>query len=241
MLERLDLHGVEDRDKDLVLDNVGIGANAGDGRGNKVTGALEDLASGEDLAALSLDSLDTGLVVLDSGLGVERAAESTSLERIADTDRLVSLGELLNELVVDLLVEQEAASGGAALTGSANGSKENGTESQVEISIVHDNNGVVASELEEGLAEALGNSLADLTTNGSGAGEGKETDTVVLDHGLTDIGATGNQGAKGTGKAVLDKDLLEDFGHSDGRQVGGWGALPDDGVTADESDGRVPA
>lgn len=241
MLKRLDLHGVEDGDKDLVLDNFGIGADASDGRGNKVTGALEDLASSEDLAALGLDCLDTLLVVLDSGLGVERAAESAGLEGIADADRLVSLGELLNELVVDLLVDQEAASSGAALAGSADSSKEDRAQSQVEISIVHNNNGVVASELEERLAEALGNSLADLAANGSGAGEGKETDTVILDHGLADIGATGDQGAEGAGKAVLDKDLLEDLGHGDRGQVGGWGALPDDGVTADESDGRVPA
>lgn len=241
MLERLDLHGVENRDKDLVLDNVSIGADAGDGRGDKVTGALEDVASGEDLAALGLDSLDTLLVVLDSSLGVKGAAEGAGLERIADADRLVGLGQLLDELVMDLLVQQEAASGGATLTGSADGGKENGAESQVEISVVHDNNGVVTAELEERLAEALGNSLADLAANGGGTSEGEEADTVVFDHGLTDIGATSDQGAEGTGEAVLDKDLLEDLGHGDRGQVGGWGALPDNGVTADESDGRVPA
>jgi hypothetical protein len=58
---------------------------------------------------------------------------------------------------------------------------------------------------------------------------------------LTDISTTGNEGAELSGETVADKDLLEDLCDGDGGEVGGWGTLPDDGVSAHQGDGRVPA
>lgn len=237
----LDLHGVQDGDKDLVLNNVGVGGNGGDGGDDKVSGTVEDLSSGEDLAALGLDGLDSLAVVLNGGLGVEGSAEGTGLEGVADADGLVGLDELLNKLIMDLLMEQQASGSRASLAGSTDSSKQDGSQCQIQIGIIHHNNCVVSSQLEQRLSKPLGNSLTDLTSNSSGAGEGEELDTLVIDHGLTDIGTTGDEGAELTGETVLDEDLFEDLCDGDGGEVGGWCALPDDGVSADEGDSRVPA
>ena len=87
---------------------------------------LTALATAEDLAALGLDLLDRVQVHLDRAGVDERAHQGASVERVADPDLLVGRDELLGEAVGDALVEEQAAGAGAALSGRAYGTKQNG-------------------------------------------------------------------------------------------------------------------
>lgn len=95
------LHGRLDVREDGRLDEVALGA---------VTSAAK-----VDRRTLVLAGLDVrrNAVVLE--LGRERSLERIGLERTADLDRLDLVRELLEELVVNRLLDEDARAGAAAL------------------------------------------------------------------------------------------------------------------------------
>ena len=66
-----------------------------------------------------------------------------------------------DELVVDAVVDDEAAEGGAALAGGAHGGEGDGAEGEVEVGGGGDDGCVVAAEFEDGAGEAGGESWGD--------------------------------------------------------------------------------
>ena len=75
---------------------------------------------------------------------------------VADDDGGVDLFELGDEFVVDVVVDDEAAEGGAALAGGAHGREGDGAQGEIEVGGGGDDGGVVAAELQDGAGEACG-------------------------------------------------------------------------------------
>ena len=97
---------------------------------------------------------------VEGALVDEWADEGVGFAWVADVDGGVDLFELRDELVVDVVVDDEAAECGAALAGGAHGREGDGAESEVEVGGGGDDGGVVAAEFEDGSGEAGGESGA---------------------------------------------------------------------------------
>src|SRR5260370_29705633 len=78
----------------------------------------------------------------------EGAYEGVGFAWVADVDGGVDLFELGDELVVDAVVDDEAAERGAALAGGAHGGEGDGAGGEVEIGGGGDDNGGSAGDVE---------------------------------------------------------------------------------------------
>eukprot|EP00047_Mylnosiga_fluctuans_P013855 m.33831 g.33831 ORF g.33831 m.33831 type:complete len:546 (+) comp5145_c1_seq1:34-1671(+) len=241
LVEALALHDIEDGHEGLLQHDLGVVLDGDDRRLHKVARAGDGLAAGEDLTALGDCALDGGLVVLDGRLGVQRAAQDAGMQGVADLDLLVRRKQTRRHLVVHRLVQDQAAGGGAALAGGADGSEEHGTDGHVNVRVVHDNDCVVAAQLEERLAEAALDGDGDLAADARAAREADQVDLRVLGHLLADLSTATDGGTDGAGQVVRLEDLADDVGDSDGAQRRRWGPLPQVHVAANKADGVVPA
>ncbi len=166
---------------------------------------------------------------------------------VADGDVFVDAPEFGEELLVDRVVDEQAAEGGAALAGGAHGREGDGAEGEVEVGGGADDAGVVAAELEQGAGEAGGETGADEAAHAGGSGGGDEGDKRGVDEGFAGGVIADEEGAQVGGEiaGVLFGEL---FGGAEEEGVGGeggerglFGGLPNDGVAADEGEGGVPA
>ena len=127
---------VEDGREGLAFDDVGLsgdfdecGADVEGLRGFRLRDAL---AAGDGGACGAC--VGQGLLHGEEGALVdERADEGAGFARVADDDGGVDLLELGDEIVVDGVVDDEAAQGRAALAGSAHGGEGDGAEGEVEV------------------------------------------------------------------------------------------------------------
>ena len=86
-------------------------------------------------------------------------------------------------------MHEHAARGGAALARGADGAEHDGGNRKVQVGgFIHDD-GVVAAELQQALAEPLGDAYADPASDVSRAGEGHECDAAIVDEALGELGA----------------------------------------------------
>ena len=127
------------RAEDLVLDDLGLLVRAGDDR-RLVVGAraIGPVAADDDLGRATRP-LDHARDLVGLGLGDERAhVDVVRLGGVAPLDRADLLGELVDELVVDLRAGDDAGRRGAVLAGVpvAGGLERLGRE--VEIGVVED-------------------------------------------------------------------------------------------------------
>ena len=74
----------------------------------------------------------------------------------ADPHRLGPRDEPLLQLVVDALLDDDAARGGAALAGGAERRPDDALDGEVEIGVVEDDDPVLAAELEVDVLEVVG-------------------------------------------------------------------------------------
>jgi len=90
LIEGVEFDDVEDGSKELFVQDLSVLVDGDDGGFNEESlSVLQGLTTMEDLTSLFLDFLDTFLVILDGGLGVEGTAEGTFLEGISNYDRFV--------------------------------------------------------------------------------------------------------------------------------------------------------
>src|SRR6185437_7580377 len=232
------LEDVEDGGEGFVAHDVGLAGDFHKG-GTDVEGFgrcidINTFAAG-DGGAFVASGVQSGLHRVE-GAGVdERTDEGVGLARVADGDGTIDLPEAWDQLVVDGVVDDEAAEGGATLAGGAHGGEGDAAESEVEIRRRSDDGGVVAAELEDGAAEAFGETGANGTAHGCRAGGGDERDEGRVDEELDECGEVGWRGAELL--ACAFKDSLR--GERGERCL--LGGLPDDGVAADEGERGVPA
>ncbi len=78
-------------------------------------------------------------------------------------------------------MNDDAAGGGAALAGGAEGSPERAVEGEVEVGVVEDDHGVLAAHFKGAGLEVACGGLADDAADFRGAGEGDGADEGMLD------------------------------------------------------------
>jgi hypothetical protein len=190
-------------------------------------------------------------------LGVQRAAQSASSQRVADAHVLVSGHSAVGHLVVDLLVQDlrvsllggvrayQTASGGAALASSTNSGEQNRADHHLHIGVVHGHDGVVAAQLQQGATKAALDSDADLASHVRAAGERNQVHAGILRYGLAarvrecgteslpNVASAADGRADGARQVVASKNVADNLGHSHGAEGRGGGALPQVHVTTD--------
>ena len=97
---------------------------------------------------------------VEAALVDEWPYESGGFAGVAYDYRPIDLFELRDELVVDGVVDDEAAEAGAALACGSHGGEGYGAEGEVEVGGGGDDGRVVASQLEDGSGEAGGEAWA---------------------------------------------------------------------------------
>ncbi len=131
--------------------------------------------------AFALCDLDVLLRGFDLG-GVDlRADFDRFVEAVADFELFGAGDELRGELGGNSLLQQDAAGGGAALAGGAEGAPERAVEGEIEVGVVEDDLRVFAAHFERDLLEGGGGALRDKRADGAGAGEADGADVGMLD------------------------------------------------------------
>ncbi len=87
----------------------------------------------------------------------------------------------LVNFVGDSLLQQDAAGGGAALAGGAEGAPQRAVEGEFEVGVVEDDLRVLAAHLERDRLEGGGGALGHMRTHFARAGEADGADVRVLD------------------------------------------------------------
>lgn len=219
-----DLHVLSDVREDGGLDEVADVAVAVAAGGHGGTGLLAVLNVSHDAVELQFRDL--------------RSLEGGHVEWVSD---LVGLGALLeagDELVVDALLHVDAGAGAAALAVVEEDTKVDPRDGVVNVGVVEDDVGRLASKLEGDLLQVgVGSGLEDLATDKGGAGEGD----------LVDIHVRGESGTGSLSEAGDDVDdsgreasLLDELGGEQGREWGLLGGLEDNGVTSGDGWANLP-
>mmetsp|Transcript_29131 Transcript_29131/g.36123 ORF Transcript_29131/g.36123 Transcript_29131/m.36123 type:complete len:306 (-) Transcript_29131:176-1093(-) len=167
--------------------------------------------------------------------------EGASSHGVADSHVLVRFDHASNEGVIDRVVEEDSAEGRAPLTTSADSGEYGTLKSEFQVRIWHDDRGVVASELEDGVTEAAVDVSADAAAHSSATREGDEGHARVLHHGISDGRAIASDDRHDAVEAIGFQHVRDDFTEGDGDHGNGISTLPDDLVTAYERKGSVPA
>ncbi len=179
---------------------------------------------------------------VEGALVDEWADEGAGFARVADDDGGVDLFELRDELVVDAVVDDEAAEGGAALACGAHGGEGDGAEGEVEVGGGGDDGCVVAAEFEDGSGEAGGEAWGDGAAHCGAAGGGDEWDEWGVDELLAYGCVADEEGGEALGTLPnFFGRSLEDGLRGECGERSFFAGLPDDGVAADEGERGVPA
>ena len=168
-----------------------------------------------------------------------RALVRVIREGVAKLEGERLLGERVEELVVDALLDEDTGAGAASLTVVPEDTVRCPVDGEVHVGVVEDNVGALAAELERNVLEVrLGASLLDLAADEGGAGEGD----------LVDVGVLGDRRADGV--AVTDKNvddtrreasLLDELTKTERGQGGDLRRLVDDSVAGGECRAKLPA
>src|SRR5206468_10645868 len=91
--------------------------------------------------------------------GCDRSHVRLLIDRIPDPQLLRSRGEVLEDLVVALLMDDEPRSRGASLTGRAKGAEHDAVHQEPEVRIDHREDWILAAQLEADLDHLLRGAL----------------------------------------------------------------------------------
>ena len=100
-------------------------------------------------------------------LSVDQRADQGAVvvERVADRHLAPDLDEARHKRVIDAVVHEQAAKGGAALPGGAGGGEHDAAQRQVQVRARGDDGRVVAAQLQQDAAKALSHLRADLPSH----------------------------------------------------------------------------
>ena len=178
--------------------------------GRRIEGVLARLAPEHDLAALAARALDERVHPLLVRLRDERAHLGLGVERVAHLHAARLLGERVDEVVVDRLLDEDAGARLAALAGGVVDRPDRARDRRVEVGVREDEVRALAAELERQPLDRLGAEPHDLAARLRRAGERDLVDAGVLD----EIGArrrtvAGDDVDRAGGKADLGRELGE--------------------------------
>ena len=133
---------------------------------------------------------DRGLCSARTAAGIDqRTHQRAALERIADAHLPVGVHQALLELVEARRDARTRGASGAALAGRADCAEHDRRHREIQIGRLIDDDGVVAAELEQALAQARGDALADLAAHRGRAGEGDQRHARIVDEARGELGA----------------------------------------------------
>ena len=231
LLLRLDLDQAHRGAERLGLVDVHLGRDLADddgaeaGRGG--LGGVE--VADEHVGALADGVVEQLLDLLDGG-----AVDEYRRVLLGGEHDLDHVGQLLLELGADLLVHQDALSAHADLAGEQEGAEGALLGSEVQVGVLPDDGGGLATQLEHDGLEVLAAEAADDAADRRAAGEVDLADGRVLDQGAGDLGGVGGVGGQEVDDTVGDAGLLETAGDGpeDGRRE--LRALEDDSVSGSD-------
>lgn len=225
--------------EDFLLHDLHVLGDVGENGGlDEVSLVTVALATNDHLGALLLTLVDVAhdAVVLD--LGNLRSLEGRRVEWVTN---LVLLGaglEGLDELVVDALLDVDTGTSAAALAVVEEDAEVDPGDGVLDISIVEDNVGGLATELEGDLLQVGASSgLHDGSADNGGAGECNLVNVHVGgDGGTSNLSETRDDVDDSWGETSLLNQLSEDETGKRGLLSG----LQDDGVTSGKGGANLP-
>src|SRR6202035_3734136 len=110
-------------------------------------------------------------------------------------------------------VDQHSTRRRAALPGGAHRAEDDGRYGEVEVRGFVDDDGVVAAELEQALAQALGDANTHLASYVSRSGEGDQRDAPVIDEARREFGARIDEQLKDRRQAVTLEHAIANVLH----------------------------
>lgn len=239
LLLSLELGDDDDGAEDLLLDDLHVGLDVGeDGGLDEVAGLAVADTTGEDVGTLLLAALNVVHDAVVLGLRDLGALEGSGVEGVTDSDLLRDGLELLDELVVDALLDVDTRTSAAGLAVVEEDTLGGVADGVVEDTVVEDDVGTLATELEGDLLEVgLGSGLEDLAADSGGASEGDLVDLLRRGEGVTDsLAVTGDNVDNSVGEA----SLLDELGHVAGSEGGELRGLDDDGAAGGEGGSELP-
>lgn len=235
----LELLDGDDGAEDLLLGDLHVGSDIGEQSGLDVVALVAVALTTERNGSTTLLTV---LNVLHDAVKLElgdlRTLEGVGGEGVTELVLGGTLPEASDELVVDALLDKQPRAGAAALTVVEEDTKVGPRDGVVNVSILEDDVGGLATQLEGDLLEvALGSGLEDGTADSSGTGEGNLVNVHVAGDGSTsDTTETGDDVDHTRGETSLLDELT---GVQTGKR-GLLGGLEDDGVTGGNGGGDLP-
>lgn len=235
----LELGDGADGTEDLLLHDLHVGTDiAEDGRLDEVTLVTVALTTDLNSGTLLLTALDVAHDAVELELGDLGTLEGLLKEWVTDLVGESTLLEGLEELVIDTLLDEDAGTSAAALAVVVVDTEVDPRDGLLDIGIVEDDVGGLATKLEGDLLQVGGgSSLHDLATNESRAGESDLVNVHVGRDGSTSNLAETVQQVENTGR---EASLLDELGEDESRERGLLSSLQDDGVTSGQSGANLP-
>lgn len=239
LVKVLELLDGDDRTEDLLLGDLHVLSNVGEqGRLDVVTLVTVTLTTELHLGTALLAVVDVLHDAVELELGDLRTLEGVGGEGVTDLVLGGTLTEAGNELVVDVLLDQQARAGAAALAVVEEDTKVGPGDGVVNVSVIEDDVGRLATQLQSDILEvALGSGLEDGTTDHGGTSEGN----------LVDVHVAGDGGTGNTTETRDDVDhtrgeasLLDELTHVQTGERGLLGSLHDNGVTGSHGRSNLP-
>lgn len=235
----LELGNGADRAKDLLLHDLHVGTNVGEDSGlDEVTLGAEALTAGLNGSTLVLTSLDVthnAVVLKLRDLG---ALEGLLVERVTDLVLLSSLFEGSEELVIDAFLDKYTGTSTAALAVVVVDTEVDPVDGLLNISVVKDDVGRLATKLKGDLLEVRGSSgLHDLSANDSRTSKCDLVNVHVSREGSTGSLAEARNKVENTGR---ETSLLDELSEDQGRERSLLSSLHDNGVTSGQGRANLP-
>ncbi len=149
--------------------------------------------SSEHCAAVAGGCCQSRLHAAEGAAVDERTNQGAVDKRVADGQRVVRLGDTLQQLVVDRLMNDQPSQRGAPLTGCAGSRKDDAAHREIQIRRGRYDRRVVATEFQNRPTEAAGNHRSNLATHGGGSRCGHHRHRLVRHQRGTDVGAAKQQ------------------------------------------------
>lgn len=235
----LELGNSADGAENLLLHDLHVGADVGeDGGLDEVTLVTETLTTDLDGGTLVLTGLDVAhdTVVLElRDLGT---LEGLLVEGVTDLVLLSSLLEGSEELVVDGLLDKDTGTSTAALAVVVVDTKVDPVDGLLDVGILEDDVGGLATKLEGDLLEVgRSSSLHDLSANDGRTSEGDLVNVHVRREGGTGSLAVTRDKVEDTSR---ETSLLNELSEDESGERSLLSSLHDDGVTSGQSRSDLP-
>ena len=183
-LDRLELHHVQYRREDLLVDDRHIRSRFHQRRFNEA--AAERVPAKDDLPTLFLNQFDRRGEIFDRARVDQRTHQRMRVQGIADAHLTVYRYQFRSHLPSDSFLQEEPPDCSTALTGGSNCAEDHGAQSQVEVRVVHDNDPVVAAQFEQCAAEAPADGFGNDAPRAARSGRADERNAVVREQPVSD-------------------------------------------------------